>query len=58
MTTEQFARERDYGAAMAIAGEMLARGLVTQGEYAIFDARFEQFYKPTIGKVLNAGSVE
>jgi len=51
MTKEQFARERDYGAAMALAGEMAARGLVTPDEYVKMDALFKQRHRPPIGRI-------
>ena len=51
MTPEQFARERDYGAAMALAGEMAARGLVTPEEYVKMDALIRQRYQPLVGRI-------
>jgi len=51
MTHEQFRREVDYGAAMAIAGEMRARGLVTPEEYDKMDALFTQMHRPCIGRI-------
>ena len=51
MTHEQFARERDYGAAAALAAEMVARGLVTPEECAKMDAQFRQMYKPCIARI-------
>ena len=51
MTKAQFARERDYGAAMALAGEMAARGLVTPEEYVKMDALCRQKYRPLIGRI-------
>jgi len=52
MTHEQFARERDFGAAAALADEMAARGLVTPEEHAKMNARFHQIWKPPIGRIL------
>ena len=51
MTQAQFARERDYGAAMVLAGEMAARGLVTPEEYVKMDALCRQKYRPLIGRI-------
>ena len=51
MTKSQFARERDYGAAVSIAGEMRARGLVTPEEYVKMDALFTQKHRPPIGRI-------
>jgi hypothetical protein len=51
MTHEQFQRERDYGAAAALAGEMAARGLVTPEEHVRMNARFAQIHRPMIGRI-------
>jgi len=51
MTKSQFARERDYGAAMAVAGEMRARGLVTPEEYDKMNALITQRQRPLIGRI-------
>jgi len=51
MTHEQFARERDYGAAAALAVEMAARGLVTPEEHAKLDALIRQRYAPLVGRI-------
>ena len=51
MTKSQFARERDYGAAMAVAGEMRARGLVTPEEYDKMNALITQRHRPLIGRI-------
>jgi hypothetical protein len=51
MTLEQFRREAGYGAAMAIAGEMRARGLVTPEEYVRLDALIQQKHRPPIGRI-------
>jgi hypothetical protein len=50
MTKQQFEREKSYGAAMALAAEMAARGIVLPEEYAKMDARFAQNHKPAIGR--------
>ncbi|MDR1409621.1 MAG: hypothetical protein LBJ12_05050 [Oscillospiraceae bacterium] len=49
MTTEQFARERDYGAAISIARSMLRRGLITEREYRKIDTMLGRKYRPIIG---------
>jgi len=51
MTREQFARERDYGAAAAIAGEMAARGLISPEEHVDLNARLHQKMKPVVGRI-------
>jgi len=49
MTQEQFARERDYGAAMAIAKSLLKEGLVTNTEFRKIDTFFIHKYRLVIG---------
>jgi hypothetical protein len=49
MTAEQFARERDYSAAISIARFMLRRGLITEREYCKADALLGRKYRPIIG---------
>jgi hypothetical protein len=51
MTHEQFIRERDFGAAAALAGEMASRGLVTPEEHEKMNALIEQRYQPLIGRI-------
>lgn len=51
MTHEQFARERDYGAAAALAAEMAARGLVTPEEHVKMNALIAQRHRPLIGRI-------
>ena len=49
MTAKQFDREKNYGAAMAIARAMLAKGIITEDEYNKIDAMFTEKYRPLIG---------
>jgi hypothetical protein len=49
MTKEQFARERDYGAAVSIAKALLRAGLITEWEYRKIDTNFSRKYRPVIG---------
>jgi len=51
MTTEQFLREKDYGAALAIAGNLLKRELITQGEYRKVKAALIKIHRPVIGSL-------
>lgn len=49
MTKEQFERETRYGAAMALAREMLKEGIISEKEYRKIDTIFQRKYRPIIG---------
>ena len=49
MTKEQFEREMNYGASMAIAREMLSKGLITERDYRKIDTILKKKYRPLIG---------
>jgi len=49
MTKEQFERETNYGAAMAIALSMLTKGLISERDYRKIDTMFKKKYQPIIG---------
>ena len=49
MTPEQFAREKNYGASMAVARAMFSKGLITDREYRKIDTIFRKKYRPVIG---------
>ena len=51
MNKEQFRREKDYGAALAIAGTLLHRELITTGEYRKVKAALVKKYRPVIGSL-------
>jgi len=51
MTSEQFSRERDYGAVMSIARALLKQGCITDKEYHKIDTIFLRKYKPIIGEL-------
>lgn len=51
MKPEQFQREKDYGAALAIAGALLTRGLITEKEYCKVKAALIKKYRPVIGSL-------
>lgn len=55
MTKEQFSREKNYGAVMAVARTMLSKELITEREYCEIDTIFKKKYRPIIG-VLRAKS--
>jgi len=49
MTSEQFIRESDYGAVMAVARAMLNQGCISTKEYRKIGAYFLRKYNPVIG---------
>ena len=51
MSPEQFRREKDYGAAMAIAGRLLTRELITPAEYRRLRTALIGKYRPVIGSL-------
>ncbi len=55
MRPEQFQREKDYGAGVAIAGGLLKRGYITPGEYRRAKAALLAEYRPVIG-LLDVGA--
>lgn len=48
MKLEQFQREKDYGATLAIAGGLLKRELITPAEYRKVTAALIRKYHPVI----------
>jgi hypothetical protein len=51
MKQEQFGREKDCGAALAIAKALLARGLITLAEYRRVKAALIKKYRPVMGSL-------
>ena len=49
MTAAQLDREKNYGAAMALARTMLAKGLITDKDYRKIDAIYKAKCRPIIG---------
>ena len=49
MTNEQFGREKNYGAAMAVARAMLSKGLISEKDYRKIDTIYKAKYRPVIG---------
>lgn len=49
MTQEQFEREKNYGASMAVARAMLSKGLISDRDYRKIDTIFRKKYRPVIG---------
>ena len=49
MTNEQFDREKNYGAAMAVTRLMLSKGLISEKDYRKIDTIYKAKYRPVIG---------
>jgi hypothetical protein len=49
MTNEQFRRELDFAAALHIAKNMLALGLITEREFLKMRQKLAEKYSPIIG---------
>ncbi len=49
MTAEQFDREKSYGAAVAIAKALHAKGLIDEKEYGKVEAMLIKKYRPLLG---------
>ncbi len=57
MKPEQFQREKNYGAGVAIARSLVRRGLITPGEYRRAKASLIAEYRPVIGS-LDVGATD
>ncbi|MFV0529136.1 MAG: SHOCT domain-containing protein [Lachnospiraceae bacterium] len=51
MNIEQFQREKEYGAALAIAGALLKRNLITNPEYRKIKAALIKKHRPVISSL-------
>ena len=51
MDRTQFEREKERGAAFAIASRLLNRGLITEDEYQKLTMALDQKYRPTVSPV-------
>jgi hypothetical protein len=49
MRPEQFEREKEYGAALAITKALLAQGLITPVEYRKIKGVLTEKYRPVMG---------
>jgi hypothetical protein len=57
MKLEQFQREKDYGAALSIAGQLLKQDLMTPAEYRKVKAVLIKKYRPVIGSLQDSASL-
>ena len=51
MSPEQFRREKDFGAALAIAAALLGQNLITLKEFGRLKAALVKKYRPAIGSL-------
>lgn len=56
MDQAQFEREKEYGAAVAIASRLLRRELITQDEYRNLKTALVQKYRPEVSSKHNSAS--
>lgn len=52
MTREQFEREAGFGAAMSVADNLFAAGLIDRREYGKIDTRFKVKYQPAVAGLI------
>ena len=49
MTKEQFDREKKYQAALAVAREMLKKGIINEADFLRVEAKLAEKFRPTFG---------
>ena len=54
MTSEQFEREKNYQAALAVARAMLRQGVIDDGDLDKLEAAFRAKFCPSIGAFMGA----
>lgn len=54
MTEDEQNREKLYGITMSHAAKMLSEGLITEEQYAIFDTKMLEKYRPVFGTLLSS----
>lgn len=54
VTEEELNREKLYGITMSHATKMLSEGLITEEQYAIFNTKMLEKYRPIFGTLLSA----
>ena len=53
MTKEQFDREKKYQAALAVAREMLQKGIINEAEYVRIEASMAAKFRNDLGGIFN-----
>ena len=51
MSRQQFDDEKNYQAIMALARNMLGKGIITESEYTIIDTKMKEKYHPFLGSI-------
>ena len=51
MTKEQFDREKKYQAALAVAREMLQKGIINEADFLRIEARLAVKVRPVLGGI-------
>ncbi|HBV51202.1 MAG TPA: hypothetical protein H9956_05875 [Candidatus Eisenbergiella pullicola] len=51
MTKEQFDREKKYQAALAVAREMLKKGVIDEADFLRIEARLAAKFQPVLGGI-------
>jgi hypothetical protein len=58
MTKEQFEREMRYRTVMAVGRTMLAKGLISQEEFDMFDRKMIEKHNPVFAGLMCQSSVD
>ena len=53
MNEDQFRKEKTYQISLSLAKSMLKKGLLTEDEFAIFDAILLEKYHPLLGTLFS-----
>ncbi len=51
MTKEQFEREKNYRTSLAIARNLVNRGIISEKDYRKIDTKLAQKYQPIFGSI-------
>ena len=51
MTKDQFEREKNYRTALAIAKNLVTRGIISEKDYREIDTKLAQKYQPIFGSI-------
>lgn len=53
VTEEEMRNEKLYEVTMSHARRMLSQGLITEEEYAVFDTKMQEKYRPVFGTLFS-----
>ncbi len=51
MTTEQFEREKNYRTSLAIARNLVTRGIISEKDYRKIDTMLNKKFSPLLGSI-------